>query len=142
MKNKVTAVVGTIGCAIVSSLALVGGVLYGLHWLVSLLDYDTLRWVTVGLILVLPVAVIVTNRMSSHWAREHVAGFDRGLDGAERTMTAMGRGLSATASLARTANRPVPANRPAAADLEKLLPQVGGMRLIEAADTEGDIIDL
>lgn len=139
MKNKVTAVVGTIGCAIVSSLALVGGVLYGLHWLVSRLDYDTLRWVTVGLILVLPVAVIVTNRMSSHWAREHVAGFDRGLDGAERTMTAVGRGLSATASMARTATRQ--AARPAPGDFDGLLPKVGAMRLVDAP-TGQDIIDL
>lgn len=138
MKNKVTAVIGTIGCAIVASLALVGGVLYGLYWLVSRLDYDTLRWVTVGLILVLPIAVIVTSRMSTHWAREHLAGFNQGLDGAKRTVETMGRSLSATASLARTSARVV---KPAPADFDGLLPQVGAMRLVDAP-TGQDIIDL
>lgn len=138
MKNKVTAVIGTIGCAVIASLALVGGVLYGLYWLVSRLDYDTLRWVTVGLILALPVAVLITWRLATHAAREHLAGFDRGLDGAERTMTTMGRSLSATASLARTSARMA---KPVPADFDGLLPQVGNMRLVDAP-TNQDIVDL
>ena len=138
MKNKVTAAIGAIGCAIVASLALVGGTFFGLHWLVSRLDYDTLQWVTVGLILALPVAVIITNRMSTHWAQEHLLGFDRGLAGAQKTVETMGRSLSATASLARTSARMV---KPAPGDFDGLLPQVGGMRLVDAP-TNQDIVDL
>lgn len=139
MKNKILTAAGAIGCFAVVSLALVGGVLYGLYWLVSKLDLDTLRWVTVGLILILPIAVIVTNRASTHWAREHLAGFDRGLTGAQKTVETMGRSLSATASLARTATRQ--ASRPAPGDFDGLLPQVGTMRLVDAP-TGQDIIDL
>lgn len=138
MKNKILTAAGAVGCFTVAALAVVGGVLYGLHWLVSRLDLVTLQWVTVGLILVLPVAVLITNRMSTHWAQEHLSGFDRGLAGAQRTVETMGRSLSATASLARTSARVA---KPLPGDLDGLLPQVGAMRLVDTPASQ-DIVDL
>lgn len=136
--NKITTVIGAIGCMIVVSLALIAGVFYGLFWLVSRLDLDTLRWVTVGLILALPVAMFITWRLATHAAREHLSGFDRGLTGAQKTVETMGRSLSATASLARTSAR---AAKPLPGDYDNLLPQVGSMRLIDSPMNQ-DIVDL
>ncbi|MBN1889447.1 MAG: hypothetical protein JW850_15745 [Thermoflexales bacterium] len=120
--------------------ALVGGaVVGGLFWLASQFSDLTLRWLVVVSWLALPVSIPVTWRIATNAAREHLRGFDRGLDGAERTIQSVGRGLSATASLARTAARqpalPMGSN-------DDLLPRPGTMRIVDAGRGSGEILDL
>jgi hypothetical protein len=120
--------------AVVITLALGGAVIGGLYWLTTQAGIQGTRWWAIVATLALPAAVVITYRLATHSAREHLAGFDRGLDGAQKTVEAMGRSLAATASLARTARQPA---RPSAADLM----QVGSMQIVEATPTN-NIIDL
>ena len=131
--SKVWAVVG----AIIVTLALAGGIIAGLYWLTGEAGPDGARWWAVVGTLTIPAAIIVTWRLATHAAREHLNGFDRGLTGAQKTVETMGRSLAATASIARTSARSV---RPGQAN-DDLLPRVGTMRLIDAPDG-GDLIDL
>ncbi len=120
------------------ALAVIGGMIALLYWLTGLVGHEDIRWYSVILTLALPVVIFVTHRLATYAAREHLAGFNRGLDGAERTITSIGRGLSATASLARTSRvpaRPVQSN-------DDLLPRVGTMRLIETSYNADEVVDL
>ena len=134
MKNKVATFVG----AFVMVVLIIGGVLGCLYWLTLQFEGDTLRWVTVACILSLPVSVVITWRVATNSAREHLRGFERGLDGAEKTITSVVRGLSVTASMARVARgtaAPVQSN-------DDLLPRVGTMRILDAGCDDGDLVDL
>lgn len=126
-----------VGISIVSALLMVG-VIGGLYWLICQLGVMVLRWVAVGLVLALPLAVVITYRLATHAASEHLAGFNRGLDGAERTIQSVGRGLSATASMAR-ATRNLPQAQQSNDDL---LPRPGTMRILDAGKSDNSIIDL
>ena len=127
----------------VITLALGGAVIGGLYWLTTQAGTQGTRWWAIVATLALPAAVVITYRLATHSAREHLAGFDRGLDGAQKTVEAMGRSLAATASLARTARQPA---RPSAADLMQVdfgeLSRVGSMQIVEATPTANNIIDL
>ena len=134
-QEKLALVIG----AIVIVLALAGGLVYGLYRLVSQWDYNTLRWLVVAALLLLPAEIIVTYRIATHSAREHLAGFERGLTGSERTILAIGRGLSATASIARTA-RPAAAQPAMTAAINPA--QVVIMPANRALATSDDILEL
>ena len=123
--------------AVVMVLLVAGAVIAGLYWLTGVTGPDGARWWAVVATLAIPAVVIVTYRLATHAAREHLSGFDRGLTGAQKTVETMGRSLAATASLARASTRhPVQAN-------DDLLPKVGAMRLIDALRPDGDdLIDL
>lgn len=125
-----------IGILIVSAL-LAAGLIAGLYWLICQLGVIVLRWVTVALVLALPLAVYITYRLATHAASEHLAGFNRGLDGAERTIQSVGRGLSATASMARATR-----HLPQVQSNEDLLPRPGQMKILDAGKSDNSIIDL
>ena len=115
-----------------------GGVVGGLYWAACQFSDTALRWVVVVSWLALPISIIVTWKLATNAAREHLAGFDRGLDGAERTIQSVGRGLASTASLARTAAR-----QPAQlVNNDDLLPRPGAMRIVDAGRGGGEILDL
>lgn len=90
------------GLAVIAA-AILAAVVGGLYWATGKVSPVGLRWWTVIMTLVLPVAVFLTWKLGHTAAEAHLDGFDRGLVGAEQTLTTVGRGLSATASLARTA---------------------------------------
>lgn len=94
------------------------------------------RWWALIATLALPAAVIITYRLATHAAREHLAGFDRGLTGAQRTVETMGRSLAATASLAKTSS---PQNR--AHSFNDLLPQPG-MKIVDDHPDDSGVVDL
>lgn len=123
------------------TLAMIGGLVALVYWLLGRLDSNGLRWYAVVVTLALPVTVFVTYRLATHAAREHLAGFDRGLTGAQKTVETMGRSLAATASIAKTSARPAARTLPASAN-DDLLPKVGAMRLIESQQNTDDVIDL
>lgn len=127
--------------AVVMSVALVAGVIGGLYWLLSTLELPTLRWLCVGLILVLPAAVALTWLLAIGQAKSHLGGFDRGLDAGQKALETMGRGLSATVAAqrleAQTAKR-----QPAAVTYDDLLPRPGGMRIIEDSRHSGEVVEL
>ena len=123
------------------TLAMIGGIVALLFWLLGRLDYNGLRWYAVIVTLALPVAIVTTYRLATHAAREHLSGFERGVTGAEHTITAIGRGLSATASMARVSSRSAARTLPASAN-DDLLPKVGTMRLIESQQDTNELIDL
>ncbi len=120
--------------AVVITLLMAGGIIAGLYWLTGAAGPNGARWWAVIATLVVPAAVIVTYRLATHAAREHLSGLDRGIDHAEKTITSLSRGLSASASLARSVRSVRPAN-------DDLLPKVGTMRLIDSPEGE-DLIDL
>jgi len=121
--------------AVAIVLAAVGTVIGAVYLLTGAVSADALRWWATVATLLLPVAIVITWRVATKAAREHLAGFDRGLDGAERTMQHVGRGLSATASMARAMkSQPAPTH-------DDLLPKVGQMQIIDAPPG-GDAIDL
>lgn len=97
--ERLQAIIGLVVIAAVILAAVVGG----LYWATGKVSAVGLRWWTVIMTLALPVAVFLTWKLGHTAAEEHLAGFDRGLVGAEQTLTTMGRGLTATASLVRTA---------------------------------------
>lgn len=99
VRERLLAIFGLIVIVIALSAAVVGS----LYWVTGKVSLVGLRWWATLATLVLPVAIFATWRLGHTAAEEHLAGFDQGLDGAERTITSIGRGLSATASLARTA---------------------------------------
>jgi len=138
-QEKIALAVGSAILALLAAALLIGG----LYWLTTLSGTQGTRWWAIVATLALPIAVLVTYRLATHSAREHLAGFDRGLDGAQKTVEAMGRSLAATASLARTARQPA---RPSAADLMQVdfgeLSRVGSMQIVEATPTTNNIIDL
>lgn len=118
---------------------IVGLVVGGLYWLACRFSPGVLRWVAVVSWLLWAGSVAGTWRVATNSAREHLKGFDRGLDGAERTIQTVGRGLAATASLARVAARPP--SLPARDDSD-LLPRPGSMRILEAGSSNGDVLEL
>ena len=124
----------------IGALALIGGIVVLLYWLTGVAGETSARWWAVTATLALPVAMFITYRLATHAAREHLAGFDRGLTGAQKTVETMSRSLSATASLART-SRPAARTLPASAN-DDLLPKVGTMRLIEAQSNTDELIDI
>ena len=93
------------------------------------------RWWALIATLALPAAVAITYRLATHAAREHLAGFDRGLTGAQKTVETMGRSLAATASLAKTS----PQNR--ASLFNDLLPQPG-MKIVDDHHDDSGVVDL
>jgi cobalamin biosynthesis protein CobD/CbiB len=131
MQEKIA---GAIGVGVVV-LFLVVGIIAGLYWLAIQAGTDGARWWAVVATLAIPAVVIITYRLATHAAREHLSGFDRGLTGAQKTVETMGRSLAATASLARTSARPRTAN-------DDLLPKVGTMRLIESQQNTDEVVDL
>jgi hypothetical protein len=125
---------------VIGTLAMISGIVALVYWLLGRLDPGGLRWYAVVVTLALPMLGVITWRLATHAAREHLAGFDRGLTGAQKAVESMGRSLSATASLARMA-RPAARSLPASAH-EDLLPRVGTMRLVEAQNDADELIDL
>ena len=135
--NQLISRVWSIVGAVIVTLAIAGGVIAGMYWLTVQAGEVGARWWAIVATLAVPASIIITYRLATHASREHLAGFDRGLDGAERTIQSVGRGLSATASLARSARGSTqPVNRN-----DDLLPRVGAMQLIEANETHS-IVDL
>jgi hypothetical protein len=122
--------------AVIVTLAIAGGVIAGMYWLTVQAGDVGARWWSIVATLAVPASIIITYRLATHASREHLAGFDRGLDGAERTIQSVGRGLSATASLARTTRRETPAGR----NNDDLLTRTG-MEIIEARQTSA-VVDL
>ena len=123
--------------AVVIGFGLAGLVIGGLYWLTWQVDDPGLRWWAVAATLAVPGAIVITWRLATHAAREHLSGFERGLSGAEKTITSVGRGLSASASMARAA-RGLPTARPTNDDL---LPRVGRLQIIDAR-SGNELIDL
>lgn len=125
---------------LVLALLLGGTVMGGLYWLACQFSGVALRWLVVGLVLALPVSILGTWKLATSTAREHLRGFDRGLDGAERTIQSVGRGLSASAAMARAASR-----QPAlpAGSNDDLLPRPGSMRILDAGrSNSNEVLDL
>jgi len=136
MKAKET-LLFVIGAATLA-LALFVGIVALLYWLTGLAgDVGARVWAVVAT-LALPFTVFVTYRLATHAAREHLAGLDRGLSHAAKSVETMGRSLSATASLARSAR----SARIVQPDNSDLLPKVGTMRLIESQQDTNELIDL
>ena len=75
-------------------------------------------------------SIIITYRLATHAAHEHLTGFDHGLSGAQKTVETMERSLAAA--------------RPArdGQSNDDLLPKVGAMRLLEAQSASDEMIDL
>lgn len=132
-REKLLLWIGAVVVALLAAVAVIGG----LYWLTGEAGPDSARWWAVVATLTVPAVVALTWRVATHSAREHLAGFDRGLDGAERTIQSVGRGLSATASLARSTKSIARPMR----DNDDLLPRVGTMRVIEALQDDG-LVDL
>lgn len=131
--SQVWAIVG----AVIVTLSISAGIISGMYWLTVQSGEVGARWWAIVATLAIPASIIITYRLATHASREHLAGFDRGLDGAERTIQSVGRGLSATASLARSMHgvtQPVNKN-------DDLLPRVGSMQLIEANEIHS-VVDL
>ncbi len=126
-----------VGYFVIAALV-IGSILGSLYWLTLQFSETVLRWVTVGCILLLPVSVIITWIVATNSAREHLRGFDRGLNGAERAIQSVGRGLSATAAMARAAKQGI---HPPQSN-EDLLPHVGSMQILDAGRDDGSLIDL
>jgi len=123
--------------AVIVTLTISVGVIAGMYWLTVQAGDVGARWWAIVATLAIPASIIITYSLATHAAREHLAGFDRGLDGAERTIQSVGRGLSATASLARSAH--------GVAQLinknDDLLPRVGAMQVIESNEIHS-VVDL
>ena len=112
-----------------------------LYYLTGRTSATGLRWWATLATLALPLSVGVAWLLATQSAREHLAGFDRGLTGAERSITAIGRGLSATASMARTAARPAPHPPAIADDDDDLLPRLSRMRILDITPSS-DVINV
>ncbi|HKZ83123.1 MAG TPA: hypothetical protein VJ793_05650 [Anaerolineae bacterium] len=138
MKDKRQETQQVIGAAVIV-LVVVAVVVGAVYLVTGTVDVGLLRWWTTLATLAVPVVVVIVWRVATNAAREHQRGFDRGLDGAERTIQSVGRGLSATASMARTARSVAQAATPTHDDL---LPKVGQMKIIDAPHDSGDVIDL
>lgn len=132
--SKVWAIVGIV----ISSLTISGGVIAGMYWLTGQAGDVGARWWAIVATLAIPASIIITYRLATHASREHLAGFDRGLDGAERVIQSVGRGLSATASLARSTRGMVTQS---VNKNDDLLPKVGAMQLVEANEIHS-VVDL
>lgn len=101
-------------------------------------DANTLRWWAASATVAVPVVGYIAWRLAAQASREHLAGFDRGIDKSEAVMTTVGRGLASAASVARAA-----AKSPAAVESndDALLPRVGRMRIIDAPRSNGEIVE-
>lgn len=121
-------------------LAMVGALLGGLYWVMCQLSLVTMRLVTILSMLCVPGAILLTWRLASTSAREHLRGFERGLEGAEKTISSVGRGLSATARLARADNaKHKPVGQP---DFTDLLPPVASMQIVPTQNKGVELIEL
>lgn len=87
--------------------ALLAGVVALVFYATGRATETALRWWATVLTLIYLPSIIITWRIAKREAKEHLKGFTRGLDGAQQTLLSLGRGLSATASLART-SKPAP----------------------------------
>ena len=122
---------------VIFALALLAGIVAGVFVATNAVDIVSLRWwATILTVIYLP-SIVITWRIAKREAKEHLRGFARGLDGAQLTLTSLGRGLSATASIARSSKPTMPPMR-----TDDLLPPVGAMRLLEARRNNDDVIDL
>ena len=135
IQNKVALYVGYAVLALFLASVAVGG----LFWATGTAGDLGTRWWAVVATLANPVVGILCWRLSSHWAREHLAGWERGLGGAQRTLETIGRGLAAAASISRGAQttRTSPAN-------DDLLPKVEELMsgIIVDADADGNAVNL
>lgn len=129
---------GVLIAGILFILALLTGIVALVFYATGAVGITSLRWwATILTVIYLP-SVIVIWHVAKREAKEHLKGFARGLDGAQLTLTSLGRGLSATASIARASKPIMPPMR-----TDDLLPQVGVMRIIEShSKTDGDVINL
>lgn len=128
---------GVLIAGILFILALLAGIVALVFYATGTVSANSLRWwATILTVIYLP-SVIVIWHVAKREAKEHLKGFARGLDGAQLTLTSLGRGLSATASIARSSRPVTPPVR-----TDDLLPKVGGMRLIESHSKTDDLIDL
>jgi len=100
-----------------------------LYWLIGKVGQTGARWWAALATLALPLAVGVAWVLATQAAREHLAGFDRGINSAERTLTAVGRGLQTNANAARAAQQRA---APQVVDNSDLLPPVSQMIITEA----------
>jgi len=105
-----------------------------LYWLTGKVGQTGVRWWAALATLALPLAVGVAWVLAAQAAREHLAGFDRGINSAEQTITAVGRGLQTNANAAVRAaqQRAAP---PQPVDNSDLLPPVSQMIITEALPT-------
>ena len=139
-KEKLIWIVG-----IATAVLLGAGVLVcTLYWLTGLARQEGARWWAVVATLTVPLVGASTWRVATHSAREHVSGIERGMDVSQRAVEGMGRSLSATASLARSARQEaITAAKSAHAAVENngddLLPR---MRLVEPHAMSRQVIDV
>lgn len=129
---------GVLIVGILFILALLAGIVVLVFVATGKVDVISLRWwATILTVIYLP-SIVVTWRIANREAKAHLKGFARGLDGAQLTLASLGRGLSATASIARASKQVMPPMR-----TDDLLPQVGVMRIIEShSKTDSDVINL
>jgi hypothetical protein len=134
IQDKVALVSG----AIIGGMVILVGLVALVYWLTIQVGETGVRvWATIAT-LALPVAVLITYRLATHAAREHLAGLNRGLEHSARTVETMGRSLSATASLARTTR-----STGMMLDNKALLPEVATRPTVEhRQDNNGGTIDL
>ena len=112
-----------------------------LYWLTGKVGQTGARWWAALATLALPLAVGASWILASQSAREHLAGFDRGINTAERTITSVGRGLQTNANAAVRAAQQRAAPPPQPVDNSDLLPPVGQMIITEALPT-GEVVNL
>jgi hypothetical protein len=129
IRDDITRLIGLVAVGLLAV-----GLVYAV---IGAMDIGALRGWATAATLAVPVVIVVAWRVATNAAREHLAGFDRGVDGAERTIQSVGRGLSAAASMARSARNATP--QPGHDDL---LPKVGAMTIIDAPRGNGEVIDL
>ena len=135
-KQELTQIIGVV-VIVGLVMVVVVGLVYGV---MGNFDPGTLQWIATFAVLGVIVSFVAGWKVAAGRAREHLRGFDRGVDGAEKTIQAIGRGLSATASMARAAkSQPVPTP---AARFDELLPRPKGGAAITIRKPEDDEIIL
>jgi len=115
-------------------LFVVGGALLFVYVVTGTAEVNTLRWWAAIASLAVPLVGFAAWKLAALAAREHLAGFDRGMDKTEAVMTHAGRGLAVARAAARAAVVG-PSNDDA------LLPKVGAMKYIDAPHGRGEIVE-
>lgn len=113
---------GVLIVGILFILALLAGIVALVFYATGHVDPTALRWWATVLTLIYLPSIIVTWRIAKREAKEHLKGFSRGLDGAQQTLLSLGRGLSATASIARS-TKPAP--------VQPTTPQIWGVQPVQ-----------
>ena len=116
--------------------ALLAGVVAAIFYSTSTVSETALRWWATLLTLVYLPSIVVTWRIAKREAKEHLRGFSRGLDGAQQTLLSLGRGLSATASMARSAKPAVQTPPPQMWGVQGAPPLPLTYRTARPADTD------